>query len=378
MTKRPLTIGVDVRSLQTAKTGTRTYLTELCQAFKAMDDEEVTFRIIEPIIPVYKGNNKLLGLTEHLRYHFWKQVSLPIKAAWYKCDIVFCTDDHVPIIHLGYRTVPVIHDAFYFEMPQNYGRIWLWVYLKLLISSAKRSAFVVTPTFYAKNQLARYTSIPAERFRVVYEGPKSISNQAGAGSSNILVKYSLHKSSYILHVGSMFKRKNLPILLTAFEQIRKRGKTLLKLVLAGPIPTNEIDSDHAVILKYIEENRLQDHVILTGYLEDGEVDILYENALMYVFPSTNEGFGIPVLEAFSHDLPVLVANNSCLPEVGGDAVMQFDPHNVNELTDKMEAVISNAELRASMIKKGRMRLQEFSWQKAALQLTELFKEACRK
>jgi glycosyltransferase involved in cell wall biosynthesis len=96
---------------------------------------------------------------------------------------------------------------------------------------------------------------------------------------------------------------------------------------------------------------------------------------MYVFPSLNEGFGIPVLEAFKNNLPVLVANNTCLPEVGGNAVLQFNPLDTDDIAKKIKTVLDDAELRKDMINKGQERLKLFSWENTAIKLIEVFKKA---
>lgn len=374
--RKPLTIGVDIRDLRVAKTGTKTYLEELCKAFKQIDQPEIRFHFLDTSFPVYTGNNKVLKWVEHFKYQLWKQLVLPLKAFSKNCDVVFCTDNFVPLIHLGYQTVPVFHDAFFFENPENYGKLWLWLYKKTAIPAAKRAAFVVTPTEYAKKQIHRFTQIPNEKLVVIYEGPKSLNEtKSNHQPGNVLKAFSILPLQYILHVGSMFKRKNIPVLIAAFGKIKKAGFEQMKLVLAGPIPSAANETDYKLILEAIEKNQLQNDVILTGYLPDAALNQLYQNALLYVFPSVNEGFGIPVLEAFAHHLPVLVANNTCLPEVGGDAVLQFDPFDTDAVFTAIKTALEDAELRNEMIRKGQIRLQRFSWEKTARQIVEVFKKA---
>jgi glycosyltransferase involved in cell wall biosynthesis len=173
----------------------------------------------------------------------------------------------------------------------------------------------------------------------------------------------------------MFKRKNIPALIYAFNEVKKSGYPELKLILAGPTPSTQIDSDYKLIAKAIVETKLQSEVVLTGYLPDAALAQLYTNALIYVFPSINEGFGIPVLEAFSHNLPVLVANNTCLPEIGGDAVLQFDPYDTTDISAKIKQVLDDDDLRKDLVDKGAKRLSLFSWHNTALQLVEVFKKA---
>ena len=372
---KPLIIGVDVRELKVAKTGIKTYLEELCLEFNKMNGADLQFHFLDTSTPIYSGKNKLLKWFEHFKYQIWKQLVLPVKAWSKKCDIVFCADACVPYMHLGYKTIHSIHDAFIFETPENYGKLWLWLYLKTAIPAAKRASFIITPTAYAKKQIKFYTGIAEENLMVINEGPKSLVNNYSSNQSEYLLKaFSLMPSNYILHVGSMFKRKNIPFLINAFTKIKKAGNPELKLVLAGPMPS-KFENDYQLILDAIEDNNLQDNVILTGYLSEFDLSILYKNALLYVFPSVNEGFGIPILEAFKNNLPVLVANNTCLPEVGGDAVLTFNPFDVDDLFYAIKTVLDNPDLRIEMITKGQERLKDFSWQKTASQIVEVFKKA---
>jgi len=373
---KPLTIGIDVRDLRIAKTGTKTYLEELCREFKKLNSNSLHFYFLDTAIPVYTGDKRIFKLLEHLRYQVWKQLVLPFKAFNKNCDIVFCTDNFAPLIHLGYKTIPVFHDAFFFETPENYGKLWLWLYKKTALPAARRSPFIITPTDYAKKQIHHFTNIPDNKLVVVYEGPKALERNETIGDSGQLLKsFSITNGNYILHVGSMYKRKNIPALIYAFDKLKKNGYPELKLVLAGPFNSAKVDNGHQLILDAIKSTHLEDQTVLTGYLPDYELAQLYKNALMYVFPSINEGFGIPVLEAFKYDLPVLVANNTCLPEVGGDAVLQFDPFDINDIAEKIQTVLDNPDLQQEMVIKGRERLKNFSWHQTAVELIGVFKTA---
>ena len=373
---KPLIIGVDVRYLRIAKTGTKTYLEELCKEFKKMNNDHLRFHFLDTRLPLYNGDRKIFKWIEHFRYQLWKQLILPLKAFSKNCDIVFCADDCVPLMHLGYKTIPVFHDAFCFEAPENYGKFWLWLYTKTAVPAAKRSPFVIVPTAWSKKQVHHFTQIANEKLVVIYEAPKTLNNNEGNNKAGQLLKsLSLSTENYILHVGSVFKRKNIPALVDAFGRLKSSGYPGLKLVLAGPAPVKQFDNDFKLIANAIENAGLQNDVVLTGYLRDEELSLLYKNALMYVFPSINEGFGIPILEAFKHDLPVLVANNTCLPEVGGNAVLQFNPFDTDDITLKIKTVLDDVDLQKDMINKGRKRLKDFSWQKTAIQLIEIFKKA---
>jgi glycosyltransferase involved in cell wall biosynthesis len=366
---KPIVIGIDIRDLRLAKTGTKTYLEELCRAFKEVEDPNFIFRFLDSALPVYSGKSKIGKYLEHFSYQFWKQVSLPVKAYLSNCDFVFCTDNFVPLIHLGFKTVPVFHDAFFFENPEHYGKLWLKLYHLTAIPAAKRAAFIVTPSIYAQQQIHHYTGIPLEQLKVVYEGPKTM---ASIPMDDVMSKYGLESGNYVLHVGSMFKRKNIPSLIYAFRKLKEETGGSIKLVLAGSSSANKDSNDFQSVLDAIRSTGMEQEVILTDYLTDTELAGIYENALMYVFPSTNEGFGIPILEAFKYKLPVLVANNTSLPEIGGDAVLTFDPFDISDIFLKMKLVFEDESLRNSLIDKGQQRLEHFSWLKALEQLKTLF------
>ncbi|QJD97570.1 glycosyltransferase family 4 protein [Mucilaginibacter robiniae] len=373
---KPLIIGIDIRDLHVAKTGTQTYLAELCAAFKALQSSEVQFKFLDSNFPVYTGKNKALKWIEHFKYQLWKQVLLPLKAWMNSCDIVFCTDNFVPIMHLGYQTIPVFHDAFFFESPEQYGKLWLWLYKKTALPAARRSPFIITPSAHAQKQIHHFTQISNQQLIVVPEGPKTLSHPpTSTGHEQVLNQYALSPGNYLLHVGSMFKRKNIPALIQAFGILKEQGYPDLKLALAGPLTSSNTENDYQLILDAIESSVFKQDIIVTGYLSNDELSQLYRSALLYVFPSVNEGFGIPVLEAFNFNLPVLVANNTSLPEVGGNAVLTFSPFDVNDIAMQIQRVLEDADLRKTMIVKGQERLKEFSWQKTALQLIEVFKKA---
>ena len=122
-------------------------------------------------------------------------------------------------------------------------------------------------------------------------------------------------------------------------------------------------------------NLLKERVVFTGYLSDNETATLYEHAALYVFPSVNEGFGIPILEAFAHKVPVLAANNSCLPEVAGNAAICFDPYNAVALSKLIAQTLNDPALIQSLQQKGTERLTHFSWRKTLDALETVFERS---
>lgn len=370
--QKPIRVGIDIRDLRIAKTGQKTVTEELCKQFAASNDGAFVFIFIDSAMPVYTGKVKWKLIIEHLRYHFWKQFVLPLKAWYKKCDIVFCVDYFVPYLHLNFKTVEVFHDAFFFEYPEHYNKLWLQLFHKMAMPAARRCSVIMTTTSYAKGRIAELTGIDRNKLAVIPLAPKTISEKKTLTSIPTHLQSIIHKK-YVLHVGVMEKRKNLPALIKAFALLLKRTEDDLYLVLVGQ-GNGKLFSDDAVqVQQAIEDSGIGHRVICTGYLPDAEVDMVYQHASLYVFPSVNEGFGIPVLEAFKANIPVLVANNTSLPEVGGDAVLTFDPYDVEDICSKMQLVLSTPDVAEMLVTKGKERLLNFSWEKAATALKNEFR-----
>jgi glycosyltransferase involved in cell wall biosynthesis len=372
--EKKIKVGIDTRDLRISKTGALTYLEELCKQFRK-NDPDFIFIFIDTLIPVYTGKNKFGKLLEHIRFFLWKQFQLPVIAFVRSCDIVFCTDYFVPYFHPGCVTVPVFHDAFFWEYPEQYNPYWLFLFRVFGVGAAKRAACIITPTLYAKKQIVAFSGLPANSIIPVYEAPKTLSGPAKKNNGVADQVAPELSFPYILHVGTFEKRKNLSVLINAFGELIKNDHNKLKLILIGQSSPKKTIDDSEHLFELIKQKKLENHVIMPGYISDEMLPYYYQHALLYVFPSRNEGFGIPVLEAFSYRLPVLISNNSCLPEIAGDAAISFDPDNAGDLCNQINRLLNNQELRQALAEKGIQRLQFFSWEKAAAELKDIFRRS---
>ena len=373
MSMEIIKVAVDVRDLQISASGARSYLESVIIEFKK-EHPGFAFYFLDATTKAYTGNHFLLKLKEQLSYFLWKQFVLPYQAKQLGCRVLFCSDFMVPYFSLGIKTIPVFHDAFFWEYPEHYNKYWLLFFRNLGLAAAKKSAYVVTPTQYASNQLAKYTGINSNKIQVIGEAPKTIATLISQNETTAIVKQILNLD-YILHVGTLEKRKNLVALIQAFKIVRENGFPNLKLVLVGKASNKITLDDSSAIKDAIMQQQLTNEVILTDYLCDAEVQQLYQKAKLYVFPSINEGFGIPVLEAFKYQVPVVIANNTCLPEVAGQGAKSFNPFSVQDMANAIGSVLKDEPLRQSYIEKGNAQLQNFSWDKTAGALMQLFKKA---
>lgn len=384
--QQKIVIGVDILDLRFAKTGQKTFLEELYHQFLQNTDPQIAFVFLDAVLPSFSRSSKLGIILNHFIYQWYKQVLLPFKA-WRKgVKVLFCCDYYAPIFTPGFKNVQVYHDAFFYEYPEHYNPLWLKFFRFFAIPAAKSSAFIITPTEYAKTTIHQHIGIALDKIAVVNEGPKNFSKDASKKeealartaspeAGNAHAEWTPPSVPYLLHVGVWEKRKNLPNLLKAFKQLIDELEQPLQLVLVGTGNQKKYSDDTEQIKATIEALHLNDRVICTGYLSDAAVAKAYQHASLYIFPSYNEGFGIPILEAFSFNIPVLVANNSCLPEVGGDAVISFDPFSPDDIKEKIKGVLINPELQASLKEKGKQQLSKYNWAKASKEIIQIFKQA---
>jgi len=378
MQQKKQKIGIDTRDLKIAKTGAHTYLSELCKAIQNnRADLQFEYVFLDTRLPIYNGSSKIGKLWEQINYMIWKQVTLPFKA-WQKgCSLIFCTDYFVPYIHLGFTTVPVFHDAFFWEYPSHYNRLWLELFKGFGVSAAKKSSAVVTVTNYAKQQIAKHSGIDAEKIIPIYIGPKTSIAKPQQNTATNNYEQLLNKK-YILHVGTIEKRKNLTTLITAFEQYLTTTQQETYLIIVGQKSNKPTLQDNAVFEMVAASSLLKERVVFTGFLPDYQTAELYKHAALYVFPSVNEGFGIPILEAFAHEVPVLVAGNSCLPEVAGGAAISFDPYNADALSKLIGQTLNDPALIQSLQQRGTERLTHFMWGKTLDALEAVFQRSIKR
>jgi glycosyltransferase involved in cell wall biosynthesis len=173
---------------------------------------------------------------------------------------------------------------------------------------------------------------------------------------------------YFLYIGTLEPRKNIQSIIRAYKANEGRFKGV-KLVIAG-----RKGWMYEEIFKLVREFRLQNDIYFPGYIEDGDVPLLYRGAEAFVFPSLYEGFGMPPLEAMACGVPVITSNTSSLPEVVGDAGLRINPKDIEQLSYAMVKILEDSELRVNCVKKGLERAQNFTWENSAKKVIDIYHE----
>lgn len=350
-------IFIDTFYFQYAYSGIGTYISELVLGLKkygSSKNEYIFSHKLSNKINYINSDYRFLRLFFHLKYFIWKQILLPIKLMLNKPDLIICPDYVLPFFNFNTKQICVFHDAFFWDYPENYSTWWGYYFRNIIKTCLKDDTTIVTTSKTSKINLSNFFS---NDIKYVYQSykPNKLNDKFE------LEKFKVKKNKYILHVGSFDKRKNILTLVKAFEKLIKiDGKSDIKLLLVGKQNVNGNSKVSKDIINFIKKSNLENDVILTDHLPDSDVIGLYSNALFFVFPSSDEGFGIPVLECFSNDLPVICSDIPIFREIGTDNVLFFELENVDELSNTMLKLIISKSKKNALIYKGRERLKNFS------------------
>ena len=366
---------IDVFYLYVAQTGIKTYMLSICDEVFNRKNSELQY-IISPDYKkisqsrFFKGKTaKWKNLLFQLLYFLRKQFMLPILSYWYNADIVFSPDILSPLWGKG-KKISVIHDTFFWDNPEHYQKHWLKYFIFFLTKGLQQNASIITITNYSKGRLMQMDEFKRLRIDVVYPSSGLTNNVDNISKTSAKVT-----ERYFLHVGVMEKRKNLGMLIRAFSELihNPRYKDL-KLYLVGQRGPREALDDYDQLIRLVKNQNLEGKVIFPGYISNEELRNFFQNASAYIFPSSNEGFGLPVLEAFSFGLPVIISNQGALKEVAGDAALILNENTCENLVQSMIQILEDESLRQRLSVNGINRLKEFTTKKFFLSLEHTFKD----
>lgn len=284
-------------------------------------------------------------------------------------DLFWSPHYNVPLMGIAAaKRIVTIHDVYHLAFYKELSRKQK-LYAKVVINTAvKLSNVVITVSEFSKKEIAKYTNCEPERIKVIQNGVRQTTNDIAY--KNIHAKYSL-PANYILFVGNVKPHKNLKILLKAYLRLNTELKQQYKVVIVGK-REGFLTGDEELTGWIDTQPEIHQNITFTGYIADEDMDTIYQNAALFVFPSIYEGFGLPPLEAMLNNCPVIASNISSLPEVCGEAAVYFDPQNDIELCTKMTEVLTKKEMRSNLKAKGRQRINQFTWDECANKHIEIF------
>ncbi len=346
------------------KVGVTQYLINLIDSLQEVDDRNSYFIVTTSdnhfFFKIYKNNffevrikiKEFSRVQLRIMYLLWSIIYLPKIVKKYKIDLV-----HSPcawFVNKEIKTITTIHDLIEYKT-NKYGMVFNMIKKNMIGSSIKNSIRIISVSNSTREDIKNTFN---KESILIYNGFKE--EEIAGNWELISKKYGIHQKMYFIFIGTIQKHKNLNKLIEAYANFSLCYKHY-SLVLVG-----KPDNAQKDLLKMIKKLNLDTKVLLTGHVSEDEKTNLLKNAFALLLISKYEGFGFPVLEAQSLNIPVIISDNSSLPEVAGNAALYVKNHNVVDISKKMMCLVEDKKLYESLTREGRENIKRFSWRESAL------------
>jgi len=374
-------IGFDASRINiSGKTGVENHSTKVLQWLKKNDQKNQYILYTQD-----DSNPEFLNLPENFRIKkfrfpfFWTQIRL----AWHllfgeqKPDLFFVSSNAIPfffiLLNRKIKKVVTIYDVAFKYFPSSYSFINRF-YLDLSTIFAVRFANkIITISQTTKNDLIKLYGADEKKIEVTYLGfsadvvSRPLLQRVGRSIEPTMKKFGIEKD-YLFYIGRVETKKNIVNLIKAFYELLSEEYDL-QLVLAG-----KRGFGFEKIEETLKSLNIKDRVIITGYIGEEEKQVLLENSSVLTFVSLYEGFGIPVLEAFSARVPVVLSKIPVFEELYSRAAILVDPQNVQEIKEGIKKVLESKKVRERLVNSGKKLLKNFSWEKCAKETLRVLEE----
>lgn len=360
-------IGIDARMYR--ESGIGRYLKNLLWQLQTLDKQNSYFIFLgsKDYETLMMSNNFTKVEAPFLFYGIEEQLKMPGLLNKYSLDLVHFPHFNLPVAYYGPFVVTIhdlIHQHFSWPQASTHPALIYWLkkqgYKKAFTKAVNSSVHILTPSDFVKAQLINEWQTNDGKITVTHEAVDPDLFTLAAKTQvdefdELKVQFRI-KGRYIFYVGNVHPHKNITLLIQAFKNIRPNYPHL-QLVLAG--------AENDFWLRLAEQIKDEANIIITGFMPDPELAALYKNAACFVFPSLEEGFGIPLLEAMVFKCALVCSDIPVFREVAGNAATYFDPKSVEDLALKLKLVLEDQNLRNERIALGRQQVKQFSWKKLA-------------
>lgn len=348
---------VNGRYLTQKATGVHRYAFEICNKLHEMG---VDFHVAIPqeIHPDYKFSFKTVKYGT-LKTHAWEQISLPLYLKSIGNPLLISFTGCGPLVYKN--QIITIHDVSHERYPEWFSKNYYRFYHCMMPRIGRKAHAVLTVSEFSKREIVETLNIDADKIHVIHSNVPFHDKPSKDEILNFTRDSKVER--YILAVSSMDPRKNFERLVNAFQKIEDKS---VKLYIIG-MSFKAFNTPDL-------QNLVSDNVHLPGYISDEALQDMYQNALLSVYPSLYEGFGLPPLESMTYGCPAINSDIPALREVSEDAAMYVDPYDEEDIARKINELLENESLRKELQLKGLEQIKKYSWEKSAKQVDELAKK----
>jgi len=373
----PLRVGFDATPAVRQGGGIGRYTRELLRAVADVD-QNTQFRLFYTApgdsaahtLPALPANFlvRRLPFDDIWLARVWHRARAPIPVDWItgRIDLFHSPDFTLPPTSRATRTLLTVHDLSFIRDPESAVPVLRDYLNKVVPRSVARADHVLADSLATRADLVELYDTPPEKISVLYCGVNEVFQPVRDAEAlrAVRTRYHLGEAPFIVAVGTLQPRKNYPRLIQAFAQL---GEREANLVIAGGKGWM-----YDAVFAEVERLGLGERVIFPGFVADDDLPALYSAARVLAYPSTYEGFGLPILEAFACGTPVVTSTASCLPEVAGGAALLVPATDVPALAEALRLAYGDTAVRDRLIQAGAIRARQFSWKDSARQLVGLY------
>lgn len=351
-------IAIDTQTTLGQKSGFGFYVKNLVEALAKVDRENQYFLISPHLEKDFSTPQRLL----------WDQMTFPNRARKAKVDLLHQPCFSAPLLYPG-KVVVTCHDLISVFFPENLPLASRLFYSKWEPFSYRKASKIIAISEHTKKDLMAFLKIPAHKIRVIQLAASKDFRPIKSRTTLRKVQKKYHTGpNYILDVGTLEPRKNLPFLVRAYALAVREGVEV-NLVITG-----KKGWYYEGLFRLVDDLNLKDKVIFTGYVAEKDLPALYSGAKAFVFPSLYEGFGLPPLEAMACGTPVLSSNTSSMPEVIGRAGILISPRDERVWAKNILKILRDKGLARTLSQMGIRQAKKFSWEETARKTIAVYQE----
>ena len=322
---------------------------------------------------IFANNVKPIVIPVQARHPFlwaiWFHYLLPRVLKSIQADVFVSTDGYA-LLNPNIAEVDVIHDLNFEHFPEHLPRLVRWYYRKYFPQYAQKATRIATVSEYSKHDIHKLYNVPLERIDVVYNGVSSSFSPLLDIEQHLVRQKYTNGEDFFVFVGTLHPRKNIENLFAAFALFKKETHLKTKLIIVG-----EAMFLSKGIQSAYDNHEFHNDIIFTGRVTDKEMNYIVGSALAMTYVPLFEGFGIPILEAFACNTPVITSDCTSMPEVAGEAALLCNPEDPKSIAAAMTQLASDKDLQKSLIEKAKEQITVFSWEKTAKGLWESIEKA---